>query len=130
MAFCPSCKAEYRSGFERCADCSVALVDSLPEPEKGDPTPMELAELATFPNPAEAAMIRELLEENGITTVLRDDFFGYGGAAATQTLLVNVIELPAAEKVYEEYFAGEAEELPAEEPDEDIENPAPKSDPL
>jgi hypothetical protein len=28
--FCPSCKAEYRSGFTRCADCDVELVYELP----------------------------------------------------------------------------------------------------
>jgi hypothetical protein len=28
--FCPQCKAEYRQGFTRCADCDVALVSQLP----------------------------------------------------------------------------------------------------
>jgi len=28
--FCPLCKAEYRQGFTRCADCDVELVPSLP----------------------------------------------------------------------------------------------------
>ncbi len=27
--FCPSCRSEYRSGFTRCADCEVDLVDDL-----------------------------------------------------------------------------------------------------
>lgn len=27
--FCPLCKAEYREGFHRCAECDVDLVDSL-----------------------------------------------------------------------------------------------------
>ena len=36
--FCPECKAEYRSGFTRCADCNVELVADLPEanPESSD----------------------------------------------------------------------------------------------
>jgi hypothetical protein len=29
--FCPECKAEYRSGFTRCSDCEVDLVEHLPE---------------------------------------------------------------------------------------------------
>jgi hypothetical protein len=29
--FCPECKAEYRDGFTRCADCDVELVANLPE---------------------------------------------------------------------------------------------------
>jgi hypothetical protein len=33
--FCPVCKAEYRSGFSRCADCDVDLVEELP-PESSE----------------------------------------------------------------------------------------------
>jgi hypothetical protein len=33
--FCPRCKAEYRSGYRRCADCDVDLVDELP-PTQGE----------------------------------------------------------------------------------------------
>lgn len=29
--FCPQCKAEYRQGFTRCADCDVELVYALPQ---------------------------------------------------------------------------------------------------
>ena len=36
--FCPLCKAEYREGFTRCADCQVDLVESIVElPEEDDP---------------------------------------------------------------------------------------------
>ena len=31
--FCPECKAEYRDGFTRCADCDVDLLERLPESE-------------------------------------------------------------------------------------------------
>ncbi len=31
--FCPKCKAEYRQGFTRCADCDVDLVEVLPPGE-------------------------------------------------------------------------------------------------
>jgi len=31
MKYCSKCKAEYREGFTRCADCEVELVDALPE---------------------------------------------------------------------------------------------------
>jgi hypothetical protein len=40
MPFCPTCRAEYRPGIERCADCDVPLVDELPEePERYEPPP-------------------------------------------------------------------------------------------
>ena len=32
--FCPHCKAEYRQGFTRCADCDIDLVYELPHAEK------------------------------------------------------------------------------------------------
>jgi hypothetical protein len=35
--FCPRCKAEYRPGFTRCADCDVELVDQLPEAPSPEP---------------------------------------------------------------------------------------------
>ncbi len=34
--FCPVCKAEYRKGFTRCADCDVELVASLEKPPSED----------------------------------------------------------------------------------------------
>lgn len=34
--FCPQCKAEYRPGYRRCADCDIDLVDELPSAEGED----------------------------------------------------------------------------------------------
>ena len=34
--FCPQCKAEYRDGFYRCADCDLELVSQL-TPEAAEP---------------------------------------------------------------------------------------------
>ena len=76
MPFCPACHCEYRTGFTRCTDCDIELVDSLSEdnpvePELGE---LELAGLGTFPDPMEAQMIQELLEKNGIISILQSDF--------------------------------------------------------
>lgn len=128
MPFCPKCQIEYRAGFGRCTDCDVALVPVLPaEPAaEGDTEPVELAELATFPNAPEAEMIQELLEDNGISTVLRGDIDPLGVVAGSTiiTLLVKHADLPEAQKLYEGYFAGEVEqeeqpESGAEEGDSD-----------
>lgn len=35
--FCPLCKTEYREGFYTCADCSVHLVEELPQIEASQP---------------------------------------------------------------------------------------------
>jgi hypothetical protein len=46
--FCPECKAEYRAGFTRCADCDVDLVADLSEskPDSGDHSNLQ----GDFPN--------------------------------------------------------------------------------
>jgi len=46
--FCPQCKAEYRQGFTRCADCGVDLVYTLPATES------DSAETSQAASPAES----------------------------------------------------------------------------
>jgi hypothetical protein len=45
--FCPECKAEYRPGFTRCADCDVELVENLAEAEPQGRDRSELQEVWT-----------------------------------------------------------------------------------
>ncbi len=108
MAFCPNCRTEYRDTFTRCVDCGAELVASLPEeapPESAVVSSQELVELASFPNSAEAEMIRELLEDNGIKTFLRGDIVPI--SAAPSTLLVQQSDLEDARSIYEGFFAGQ-----------------------
>ncbi len=44
--FCPQCGAEYRSGFDRCADCEVALTPE-PPPEEDHSAPSLVRVFAT-----------------------------------------------------------------------------------
>ena len=111
MPFCPSCRAEYRSGMTHCPDCDTDLVETLPEgaPETEG---TELVELASFPIVSEAEMIQELLEGNEIRTVLRGevDPIGAKSGAEPTTLLVEEKELERAREIYEAFFAGEGTE--------------------
>ena len=119
MPFCPQCGVEYREGFTRCADCKVYLVAYLPEEEltPGYDGPVDLVKMATFATPFEAEMIRELLENNGITAVLRGDMgAGIPMAGSPTVLLVSEADLQRARQLHEEYFAGEDV---AEEPQRD-----------
>jgi len=67
--FCPDCKAEYRPGFTRCADCDVDLVYELSEDQPvsreadlaGDLVPV----YSTF-NLGIATVATALLEAEGI----------------------------------------------------------------
>ena len=123
MPICPSCKREYGSGIIRCEDCAVDLVDtpaSALEEKDLEETALELVELAEFMNPAEAEMIRELLETNHIRTVLRGevDPIGLASGAAPSTLLVKRSDLARANTIYEDFFGKDT----AKENDDDDES--------
>ena len=114
MPFCPSCHCEYRPGFTRCNDCDIELVDSLSEEnyEEPDRSELELVELASFPDPMEAEMIQELLEANGIESILQSDFRAGTGTftASPNALLVRKVDFPKGRELYEQYFEGDQPE--------------------
>jgi hypothetical protein len=81
--FCPVCKAEYREGFRRCADCDVDLVWELPaaaivpeEPvDPGDPEEDPFCSFWSGDDPRIHAELCELLGKERIPnkTVRRED---------------------------------------------------------
>lgn len=81
--FCPVCRAEYRQGFTRCADCDVELVWELPvkaivphaADAPGDSDEDPFCSFWTGDDPRIHAEICELLEKEGIPhkTVRRED---------------------------------------------------------
>lgn len=81
--FCPVCKAEYRQGFTRCADCDVELVWELPanaivanEPvDPGDPEEDPFCSFWKGDDPRIHAEICEVLDKESIPhkTVRRED---------------------------------------------------------
>ena len=69
--FCPLCKAEYRVGVYRCADCDIALVYSLPDERGGkadsQQTGQELTALLTREeDPVFLTALLSALDEAGI----------------------------------------------------------------
>ncbi len=115
MPFCPSCRTEYRDGFTRCSECEVELVEALPAQDSSGipPDRVQLVELASFPNASEAEMIQELLESNGIGTVIRGDVDPIGATSGAEpaTLLVDRNELARAREIYEAFFAGDVAQI-------------------
>jgi len=126
MPFCPNCHIEYRRGFTRCTDCDVDLVSALPQMEEGIKTAIELVDVATFPDLPQAQMVRELLEENGIATVLRSDASVISPLLGFPvTLLVSREDEEPARALYEEYFAGDEAAKASGQEDDD---PGPKEE--
>ena len=68
--FCPRCRAEYRTGFVRCNDCDVELVDHL-APDTGEPGHTKESDyvvVTTVQGPLEEGQISAFLEGSGIPT--------------------------------------------------------------
>ena len=75
--FCPKCRAEYREGFSRCSDCDIPLVPEL-EPEPDDrPVFVEYEEVLSTFNPFDIAMIKSLLDAEGILYFFQGEQFSY-----------------------------------------------------
>ncbi|NLT65539.1 MAG: hypothetical protein GXX84_02945 [Acidobacteria bacterium] len=105
MPFCPNCENEYSPGASACAVCGVRLPESA-----DDAGGTELVELARLFNVSQAEMINELLEKNGIRTVVRGevDPIGIASKAEMTSLLVEKRDLARARELYDAYFAGES----------------------
>ncbi len=120
MPFCPGCRTEYSEGVSRCGECDLELVAALPRADdESNRKGLQLVELASFTTASEADMIQELLEGNGIPTVIRGDTDPIGATSGAEpaTLLVEHQDLARAREIYEAFFAGEAapsESSPAE----------------
>jgi hypothetical protein len=117
---CPECKAEYRPGFTRCADCDVELVWEQPESAAspaqgavapGDPNEDPFCSFWKGDDPRIHADLCEVLDEAGIphnTVFRRDHLFNLNNFPAYQ-IGVPFSLFEKAENVVKEAF-GSAED--------------------
>jgi hypothetical protein len=113
MLSCPNCRTQYSDETSRCELCNIPLVASSPQiPDLEDNAGLDSVELASFPTVSEAEMIQELLETNGIRTVVQGevDPIGIASRAESTKLLVEKKDLAQALELYRAYFAGDAAE--------------------
>ncbi len=74
--FCPKCRAEYRTGFHKCADCDIELVGELPElPPEPKPEFIDYDEVLATYNLADIAILKSVLEGEDITYFFKGEHF-------------------------------------------------------
>jgi hypothetical protein len=121
MSICSNCGKENPPDASRCVECGADCSVSVPEGDAveaaGDGS--ELVVLATFKTVAEADMVQELLENNGIMSVIHGETDPIGAAARAEPISLSVEKQDSAnaQELYEAFFAGDAsaEENPAAE---------------
>jgi hypothetical protein len=83
--FCPECRTEYIEGVSTCADCGVALVpelsddpmDPMPDPMPDTPQYVEFEKILGTFNLGDIALIKSILDGEGITYYFLGEHFNY-----------------------------------------------------
>lgn len=108
--FCPVCESEYEPGIARCPDDNTPLVDRLTsENAIHDNSEARYLVLHKLGQPAEAEMVNEILQNNGIRSVVKA-----GGSDALSPLLsatsegavilVDERDFDRAQEIYNAFF--------------------------
>jgi len=123
--FCPTCEAEYQPGITQCPDDNTPLVERLtPENSMHDSSEARFLPLHKLGSPAEAEMVNDILQQNGIRSVVKSggaDAFSPLLSATSEGAVVFVDERDAdrAMEVYNAFFGGDTTPLTGGEVDED-----------
>lgn len=111
--FCPVCESEYEAGITTCPDDNTDLVEQLTASNTlQDSSEASFRLLNTFNAPAEAEMIDELLQKNGIRSMVRSGgsdmlspaLSGTGEGAA---VLVDQRDYDRASELYTAFFGND-----------------------
>ena len=126
--FCPVCEAEYEPGIARCPDDNSPLVERLTsENSVHDSSEARFLPLHNLGSPAEAEMVNDILQKNGIRSVVQSggaDAFSplLSATAPGATVLVDERDLDRAQEVYSAFFGDDTTPLTGGMPGEDEES--------
>ena len=115
--FCPICEAEYQPGITRCPDDDSPLVDRLtPENTGHDSSEARFVALHKLGSPAEAEMVNDILQQNGVRSVIKSggaDAFSPLLSATSEGAIIFVDERDAdrAMEIYNAFFGGDTTPL-------------------
>lgn len=125
--FCPVCEAEYEPGVTRCPDDNATLVNKLtPETAVHDSSEAKFVLLHRLGSPAEAEMVNDILQKNGIRSAVKS-----GGADALSPLLsstargavilVDERDFDRAQEIYGAFFGADTTPLTGGVPEQEEE---------
>lgn len=98
MAFCPTCRSEFRPGFDRCKGCNALLVDALPEPPAHPPvSDPAFRTLYSTTELVDAIAIKALLEGRGIDAEVQNNYSGFSAIGIPTSAAPFQITVPSAD---------------------------------
>jgi hypothetical protein len=125
--FCPVCESEYQRGIQVCPDDNTPLVDNLaPGTTVRDHSSARFVPLHNVGSPAEAEMVNDILQQNGIRSVVQSggmDAFSplLSSVSPGAVVLVDERDFDQARELYESFFGTDTTPLTGTTLEEDIE---------
>lgn len=126
--FCPVCEAEYEAGVSRCPDDGTDLVQRLDLSTSTDDSEARFLHLHHLGSPAEAEMVNDLLQQNGIRSVIQsgpqDALSPLLSNAEGSIILVDERDFDKAQELYRAFFGDDVSPLtgPSSEEDEETDD--------
>ncbi|PYS48216.1 MAG: hypothetical protein DMF68_13725 [Acidobacteria bacterium] len=125
--FCPVCESEYEAGLTHCPDDDAELVERLtPENTLRDHSEARFVPLHNVGSPAEAEMVNDILQQNGIRSAVQSGGMDAFSPLLSTTspgamILVDERDLDRAQEIYNAFFGKDTTPLTGTTLDEDIE---------
>lgn len=124
--FCPVCESEYEAGLTRCPDDDAELVERLtPENTLRDHSEARFVPLHNVGSPAEAEMVNDILQQNGIRSAVQSGGMDAFSPLLSTTspgamILVDERDLDRAQEIYNAFFGKDTTPLTGTTLDEDV----------
>ncbi|MDQ3753239.1 MAG: DUF2007 domain-containing protein [Acidobacteriota bacterium] len=125
--FCPVCESEYEARITQCPDDGTALVPQLtPENTMHDHSEARFVPLHNIGSPAEAEMVSDILQQNGIRAAVQSggmDAFSplLSTTAPGALVLVDERDFDRALEIYNSFFGTDTTPLTGTTAEEDFE---------
>ena len=125
--FCPICESEYEKGLTHCPDDNAELVERLtPENTLRDHSEARFVPLHNVGSPAEAEMVNDILQQNGIRSAVQSGGMDAFSPLLSTTspgamILVDERDLDRAQEIYNAFFGNDTTPLTGTTLDEDVE---------